>query len=380
MDEMNLQQVIERLAALEIEVRDATDIEVVNKGIEEKTGLLARKVELEALEARKQTAKDLNDGKIEGRKIDFMNPQEDKKMEVRYDAASKEYRSAFLKNLVGAEMTVEERAAFTHTTANTTALLPTTMLNQIWDLVSKQHAIMGDIKIFRTGTILEVVKHTAIAAGKAAVTAQGVANADDEQNTFVKVTLSGKDFSKHVIISYAMKTMSIDALESYLISEISANIGEALADDTIATILAGTAAGNKVNSTGVKVITYKEIAAILGKLKNVSNRTVYVNNATFYNYIVSIEDTTGRPIFQPTMQDGAMGVMLGAQIKIEESVADNVIYVGDPQMVVMNMVQDILIEQDKDVKTHTHIYAGYARAESALLNDTSFAVLTVKQV
>ena len=79
------------------------------------------------------------------------------------------------------------------------------------------------------------------------------------------------------------------------------------------------------------------------------------------------------------MQDGAMGVILGAQIKIEESVADNVIYVGDPQMVVMNMVQDILIEQDKDVKNHTHIYAGYARAESALLNDTSFAVLTVKQ-
>lgn len=379
MEEMNLKQIIERLAALEVEVRDATDIEVVNKGIEEKTGLLARKAELEALEVRKQTAKDLNDGKIEGRKIDFMNPQEDKKMEVRYDSASKEYRNAFLKNLVGAEMTVEERAAFTHTTANTTDVLPTTMLNMIWDLVSKKHSIMGDIKIFRTGTILEVVKHTAIAAGAAAVTAQGVANANDEQNTFVKVTLSGKDFSKHVIISYAMKAMSIDALESYLISEISTNIGEALADDTIAVILAGTAAGNKINSAGVKVLTYKEVAAILGKLKNVSNRVVYVNNATFYNYIVSIEDTTGRPIFQPTMQDGAMGVILGAQIKIEESCADNVIYVGDPQMVVMNMVQDILIEQDKDVKTHTHVYAGYARAESALLNDTSFAVLTVKQ-
>lgn len=380
MDEMNLQQIIERLAALEIEVRDAKDIEIVNAGIEEKRGLLERKVELEALEARKQTALDLNEGKIEGRKFDFINNQEDKKMEVRYDAASKEYRSAFLKNLIGAEMTVEERAAFTHTTANTTALLPTTMLNQIWDLVSKKHSIMGDIKIFRTGTILEVVKHTAIVAGKTAVVNQGVANPDDEQNTFVKVTLSGKDFSKHVIISYAMKAMSIDALESYLISEISTNIGEALADDTIAVILAGTAAGNKVDTAGVKVITYKEIAKLLGLLKNVSNRVVYVNNATFYNYIVSIEDTTGRPIFQPTMQNGAMGVLLGAQIKIEESVADNKVYVGDPQMVVMNMVQDILIEQDKDVKTHTHIYAGYARAESALLNDTSFAVLTVKQV
>lgn len=299
---------------------------------------------------------------------------------MEYNVTSKEYRNAFLKNLVGSEMTVEERAAFTHTTANTTAPLPTTMLNEIWDLVSKQHVIMGDIKTYRTGTILEVVKHTAIVAGKAAVTAQGVANADDEQNTMVKVTLSGKDFSKHVIISYAMAAMSIDALEAYLTAEIAANIGEALADDTIATVKAAVAAGNKVNSAGVKVVTYLELAKLFGLLKFVNNRVVYVNNATFYNYIVSIADTTGRPIFQPSMQDGAQGVLLGAQVKIEESVADNEIFVGDPQKVVCNMVQDILIEQDRDIKTHTNIYAGYARAESALLNDTSFAILTVKLV
>jgi len=309
----------------------------------------------------------------------FKEEGEKRTMEKAYNAESKEYRNAFLKNLVGTAMTVEERAAFTATTLNTTAVLPTTMLNEIWDLVSKQHVIMGDIKTYRTGTILEVIKHTAITQGKAKVTAEGVAN-DDETNTFVKITLSGKDFSKHVVISYAMAAMSIDALESYLISEIAANIGEALADDTIATIKTGTAAGNKIASTGVKVITYLEVAKLFGLLKNVNGRVVYVNNATFYNYIVSIVDTTGRPIFQATMQDGAQGVLLGAQVKIEESVADNDVMVGDPQKVVCNMVQDILIEQDKDIKTHTNIYAGYARAESALLNDTSFAVMTVKLV
>ena len=109
------------------------------------------------------------------------------------------YRRAFLLELAGRgeEMSHEERAAFVHTTANTTAPLPTTMLNQIWDLVSKQHCIMQDITIYRTGTILEVVKHTAIAQGAAKTVAENTAN-DDEQNTTVKVTLSGKDFSKHV--------------------------------------------------------------------------------------------------------------------------------------------------------------------------------------
>lgn len=370
-----LQEIIARLAELEIEVRDATEIEVVEAlGIEKKE-LLERKAELEKIEARK--AEISNVVNLPNTEIikDF---KEERNMPKLNGVNSTEYRNAYLKNLVGEEMTVEERAAFTHTTANTTAPLPATMLNEIWDLVSKQHCIMGDIKTYRTGTILEVVKHTAIVAGKGKVVAENVAN-DDEQNTFVKVTLSGKDFSKHVVISYAMSAMSIDALESYLINEIALSIGEALADDTIATIKTGTAAANKVNTAAAKVVTYKEVAELFGKLKKAPNKTVYVNNATFYNYIVSIVDTTGRPIFQPSMQEGAMGVLLGAKVKIEESVADTEIFVGDPQMVVCNMVKDILIEQDKDIKTHTNIYAGYARAESALLNDTSFAVLTVKQ-
>ena len=374
---MRLDEINERLSAIKVEL----DGENVNVDVleTETNGLLEeRKAIIENAEKRQKLVESVINLPESAVTRKFENKEEKKTME--YNSASKEYRNAFLKNLVGSEMNVEERAAFTHTTANTTAPLPATMLNEIWDLVSKQHVIMGDIKTYRTGTILEVVKHTAIVAGKAAVTAQGVANADDEQNTLVKVTLSGKDFSKHVVLSYAMATMSIDALEAYLVSEISSSLGDAMSDDTVATIKAGTAAANKVNSTGVKAVTYLELAKLFGLLKRVNGRTIYVNNATFYNYIVSIVDTAGRPIFQPTMQDGAQGVLLGAQVKIEESVADNEIFVGDPQRVVCNMVQDVLIEQDKDIKTHTNIYAGYARAESALLDDLSFAILTVKQV
>ena len=374
---MNLMEKETRAAEIDAMELDGLGKPELDKILEERTNLEKEIVEERATakkitEMRKKVAEDPTLPIIK----EFKKESETKTME--YNATSKEYRSAFLKNLVGSEMSVEERAAFTHTTANTTAPLPTTMLNEIWNQVSKQHVIMGDIRTLRTGTIIEINKHTAIVQGKAKVTAEAVAN-DDEQNTIVKVTLSGKDFSKHVILSYAMAAMSIDALENYLTTEIADNIGEALADDAIATIKTGVAVGNKVNSVGVKVLTYLEIAKLFGLLKNANNKVVYANNATFYNYIVSIVDTAGRPIFQPTMQDGAQGVLLGAQVKIEESVADNEIFVGDPQRVVCNMVQDILIEQDRDIKTHSNIYAGYARAESALLFDTAFAILTVKQ-
>lgn len=293
-----------------------------------------------------------------------------------YNAASPEYRSAFLKNLLGEDLNAEERAAFVHTTTNTPNVLPTTMLNKIWDLVSTEHSIMGDITIYRTGTILEVVKHTAITQGDAKVVAENAAN-DDEQNTFIKVTLSGKDFSKHVDISYAMERMSIDALEQYLTSEIARQLGAAMAADVVAQIGTDMASGNKKSTAKASTVTFAEVAGLFGSLARVSNVVVYAKRSTIYNYLVGMVDTSGRPIFQTTAQQGAAGSILGATIKVEDAVADNKLLIGDPSKVVYNMVQDIMIESDRDIKKHVTTYSGYARGQGALIDGAAFAELTV---
>lgn len=345
---------------------DALETEVRNLK-EEKTQIM------DAAEKRNKLKAEVSGGSIGNVVRRFAS---DAAEERSYGPESKEYRNAFLKNLLGQEMTKEERAAFVHTTSNTSAVLPTTMLNQIWDLVSQRHSIMGDITIYRTGTILEVVKHTAIAQGAAKTVAENTAN-DDEQNTFVKVTLSGKDFSKHVDISYAMERMSIDALERYLIDEISASLGDAMAADVISQIGTDMTSGNKVNSAANDALTFKELATLFGKLKRVGAVTVYATRATIYSYLVGMVDSTGRPIFQPSAQAGQEGVVLGAQIKVEDAVADNVILVGDARRVVYNMIQDIMIESDKDIKNHVITYSGYARGSGALIDPDSFAQLTV---
>lgn len=368
---MNRREEIEsRLAAISVGIdADGADIDALTEEVR------ALKEELrqldEAAEKRKKLREEVSNGA--GETVRRFGQQPEART---YGAGSEEYRNAFLKNLLGLDMTSEERAAFAHTTANTSAVLPTTMLNSIWDLVSERHAIMGDITIYRTGTILEVVKHTAIVQGAAKSVSENTAN-DDEQNTFVKVTLSGKDFSKHVDISYAMERMSIDALERYLIDEISASLGDAMADDVVTQIGTDMTAGNKVNSAENSALTFKELAALFGKLKRVSAVTVYATRATIYNYLVGMVDTTGRPIFQPSAQAGQEGVILGAQIKVEDSVDDNVVLVGDARRVVYNMIQDIMIESDKDIKKHVTTYSGYARGSGALIDPDSFAQLTI---
>lgn len=289
---------------------------------------------------------------------------------------SAEYRRAYICDLMGRDLDAETRAAYTATTATTGVVVPTTLLNEIWDLVSGQHAIMGDITVLRTGTIIDIAKHTAVTAGAAKQVAENAAN-DDEQNTFVKVTLSGKDFSKTIKISYALQSMAIPAFEKYLTQEIANGISEAMASHTVTAIEGGLAEGNKVSVATAKGLTYADLTKAFGTLKRASKVVVYATRSTIYNRLVSMVDTTGRPIFQPSMQAGAEGVVLGAQIKIEDAVADDKLLIGDPTKVTCNMVQDIMIETDRDIAKHVNIMSGYARGESALIDDKAFAEITI---
>lgn len=346
----------------------------------------AKKREIEALGASFQAEKEaaaeenaLNPKEtIQDNLVNEQKIGEENKMGKILDASSVEYKNAYLKHISGRDdqMTKLENEAFVHTTQNTPNVLPTTMLDQIWDLVSKRHVIVGDVTTYRTNTILEVVKHTAIVQGAAAVKSENVAN-DDEQNTFVKVTLSGKDFVKNVELSYAEAKMSISALEQYLIQEIATSIGEAIADDMVLTIESGINGDNKFNAATSGTLVFADITKAFGKLKRNATTVVYCSQATLYNHIVGMTNSAGQLIYQANANEGANGVLLGAKVKVEESVADGKILLGDPKRVVNNIVQDLIVETDKDIKKHKYIYSGYERSECALIDDRSFCEITV---
>ena len=303
---------------------------------------------------------------------------EENEMDKIYDASSMEYRNAFLKHISGRddEMTKLENNAFVHTTQNTPNVLPKVMLDQIWDLVSKEHVIVGDVTRYNFNTVVEIPKFTAIAQGAAAAVNENAAN-DDEQNTFAKVTLSGKDFSKSVELTYAMATMSIDALEQFLISEISRNLGEAIADDMVSTIESGINGDNKFNAATSGTLVFGDITKAFGKLKRTGSVKVYLTRSTLYNYVVGMTNSAGQLIYQPNANAGANGTLLGAEVKIEESIADGKLLIGDPKRVVNNVFTDILVETDKDIKKYKYIYSGYERSECALMDDRSFTEITV---
>lgn len=278
--------------------------------------------------------------------------------------ASEEYRSAFYANLRG-EATEEQRSALL--TAGTDAIaIPKALDDKIWDNIYTDHPILGDIDIKRTGVILEVTKHTKVKAGKAGKVEEGAA-ATLEDNEFVKVTLVGQDYAKTVELSYAAAKMSQGALEDYLATEVANSMGEALATEIFAKMKTDLGAAAVTVAKG-KNLTFADFCKAVGSVQRGTNLKVYTSRAKKFEQIVGMVDTAGQPVFRD-------GCTLGYDVK-EDAAAGDDIFIVDTSKFVLNMVQDIMIENDRDIKTHKIIISGYARAEGCMRDAGAGAYIT----
>lgn len=297
-------------------------------------------------------------------------------MSGKFNAESPEYRSAFLKKLQGGSLTEIEERAFTHTTQNTGVVIPKQLEDKIYSNMYEAHPILKDVKRLNTGAVFTIAKHVSIDAGDAKQVAEAEAN-EDEKNTFVSVTLNGKNFSKHIELSYQLENMAIPAFEKYLVEEIAERIGSAMADDIVAQIRKDAHADNKF-ATAQPGLDMTDVFKAFGSLKGSNKVFIYANNDTIYNHIVSMKGLTeGRLSFVSSPQEAIDARLLGKGIKEEDAVPDGEILIVDPSEFVYNVITDVMIERDKDIKKHVHVISGYSLAEGTLTNDKAAAIVTV---
>lgn len=327
------------------------------------SALLSEKAEIEK---RDQEAKDIAAGTVHADEV--TKPAErgnkmEKKNTVEY-RSTKEYSDAFYAYLASNE-TAEQRDALI-TTGTSGIALPAQMDTQIWDNIHSAHPITQDITTINSGVVLTVTRHTSITAGKAKKTDEGKAN-DAENNTFVTVTLAGHDFTKFVELSYAAAKMTQGALEAYLVREISDDIGEQIAADIFATVKAEVKSGNATTLTAD--LKYADLLKGMGSVVGTGIK-VYASRKTAYGKIMALVDNNGQPIFRN-------GVALDAAVTEDDAAGDD-IFILAPGMVLMNVIQPITVESDRDIKTHSLVYSGYCRAESTLRDDRAAYVISPK--
>lgn len=310
-------------------------------------------------------------------------------------AASAEYRSAWLKNiavrsgvsLLG-DMTAEERAAFTATTANSGAVVPTATLNMIIDLVESMSPMLEDAE--RTGMTsgFGVPRRKAIKQGDAKGVAEGTAN-DDEENEFDLLSLEGIEIKKHAVLSRKMKFKSIDAFETWLVNELAERI--AVAKNTvIKNRLDGTApsGGSIISGSGIaagNILTNQSytdatIRGIFAKLKGRGERVIYANASTIWNHLAGIEDGEHRKLFVPnSMVDPVVaGRIYGATVKLDDALADHVVYFGTKGQVLANDYDELEIFSAIEPKTANEVKTAYSLFDAGLKNPESFVKATFK--
>lgn len=376
-----LEEIEARLAAIAVELDgEGADIDALEA---ETRSLLDEKNQLvSAAEKRNRLKGDIAAGTA-GTTVRRMNP-EATGSERTFSAGSPEYRNAWLKDiavdargrhLLG-EMTTEERAAFTFLTTNTGAVVPTEIANRIVELVIAQAPMYSDATRTQFTKGFGVPRHKSIDQGDAKAVAEGAAN-DDEKDTFDLLALDGVEIKKHVVLSKKMEIQSIDAFETWLTQHLADRIRVAKEKRTIEQLdntTYGIAEANKLDGT----LTDAEVRKIFGQIKADGMKVVYANNFTIWNVIAGIEDDMGQKLFLPnTMSDPIVaGRVYGAEVKVDETLADNVIYVGVPKKLLANDFDALEIVPQIEPKTLNRIFTGYALFDAGLEDPAAFVKYT----
>ena len=176
-----------------------------------------------------------------------------------------------------------------------------------------------------------------------------------------------------------MEWQSIDAFESWLTQHIAKRI--AVAKETqiltrLDAVATGIAAANKLTAQ-----TYAEatVRSILAKIKEVGTKVWYANSNTIYNGLAGIQDGNDRPLFVPSTTDSdplVQGRIYGGYVKVDENLADNVVYVGVPASILANDFETLFMQRNIDPKSFETIIAGYSLFDAGLENPLAFVKAT----
>lgn len=336
--ETRLAEIEKELNSDNIEGLDLDKLEEEVRSLkEEKAGII------EKAEKRASLEKEIAEGRKQGVDITpnlFNGGKEE--MERTFDAASAEFRSAWAKNLMGAEMNEVEKRAF----AQVDAPIPTVVSEKFFEKLKKLAPMLEEITLLRVaGNVKFFAEGTRTSAGKHVENAP-IADATDKM---VSVTLGGFEFAKLISISKSAKAMSVDAFETWIVDMLAGDIARAIDDYIINDETNGIAAIEfETGTTQIEAsaaYTYNNIMDLIALLPAAydAEAKFLVNKKVLWSDIRGIVDSQKRPIFDPEAK-----TLCGYPVIVDDYVdsANKGLYLGRWLDVVGNLSEDVTVESN----------------------------------
>ena len=345
---MNLKQIIARLAELDEEVRNAESVEAVAKAEEEKKELLARKAELEDLEARKAAALELQGGSARGSELG-LNPMMGEKRAVAVvdPASTPEYRTAYLKRLMGKELSDIEKRDIAAT--NVAGAIPTQTAEKIFNKVREMAPLLNEVTLLHVaGNVNFAVEGTNNSA--AIHTENGELTAQDD--TLVTVSLGAYEIVKLVRISKTVQTMSINAFEGWLADLLAENIANVIENYIINGTGSSEPTGIDYARTWTDTSSAVDWAAAAPTLAEIREQMGLLgggyfrkakwlmNHTTFWGCLQTNRDDSKHKM---TERVGDKYFLMGKEVLFSDYVNDGDIFLGDFSKIVANLSQEVTI-------------------------------------
>ena len=356
-----------RLAEIkELAAQDGCDTSALNTEVDE---LLAERNEIRKQEAERQARlKEIAENTTETVEI------ERKENEIMtYTVDSAEYRSAFLKNLMGKELNEQERSV------DLSGALPTSTANKIISIVEKS-PLLSKVSISRIAGNLNIPVETASDAASWGAT--GAASDD----TVGVVNLYAYQLIKTITVPGTVKAGAVDAFEDYIVRRLAEKIRKTLEAAVINGDGSGKATGINVTVTSLTgtftkaALTKADLFKIMGSLGGeYQDEAIFVMpSKVFYGEVAAV---AGIDNFN-TLAAGPNGVkLLGKDVVLTEnaviSSADYIFY-GDPTKYCINFSEDINVKKDESVgfASNSVMYRGVAVCDGKLADANAFVKFT----
>lgn len=383
---MNLEQINARLAEIRSLV-DSNDQSIDIAALtQEANDLIAQRNALAQAETRRMELRALvAGGGGEAIRTGIGQPVNPQAGENR-GADSLEYRNAWLRNLARdnkgnmllGPMTEAEQRAYTFTTQNTGAVVPTMVLDRIAELVRATSPLLADSTLTNFTRGFGVPRHKAVVAGDAKATVEGAAN-EDEEDSFDLLALDGEEIKKHISMSKKMQIQSIEAFYNWVTTHLAERIKQAkerLILERLDDASVGMAAGNKLEEA---TLTDAVVLKAFGLIASGGVKSVYANNSTIWNTIAKVTDGDDKKLFIPNaMSDPIIaGRVYGAPVKEDTEIPDNVIYFGIGKRILTNDFDELEIVPAVEPKTLKQIITGYSLFDAGLEDPKAFVKLTL---
>jgi HK97 family phage major capsid protein len=307
--------------------------------------------------------------------------EEEEMEQKKFSPDTVEYRDAYMKKLMGKDLSVEERTALT----SAADVIPTQTMNEIYGRLA-DNPLYNELNIMRFPGYVQVPYEKTV--NNASWVAMGTASTDsaDEVDS---VSLSMYKLIKTVEITADIAHASIPAFSAWLVDRLAQKMVAAICYGVLQGSGSGQATGIIPELTPeATTVTYNSILSIMAAVPAQYHRDAVftMSAATFFNKVMTLKDKNDRPLVMQGMtgvDQAPVYTLLGHRVILEESAstnsADSILFGNYRDGYAFNFARDIEITADDSVEFRkgSRVYRGMALCDGKPVIEEAFAVIRV---